>query len=257
MLGKNLPVKALLLLDNAPAHPDESVLLSSDKSIKAMFLPPNTTALIQPMDQGVLESLKRRYRKSPLRKLLLLDQEGDSMIAFVKKINVKDAIYMTAAAWDDIPSLTLSKSWLKLLGTGHGISETSDNSAQDQTCEELAKQLDTNLSDSDISDWIGTDSCDPGYQVLTDQEIIEQVTCTNPQLSTENESDSESEDSSSVPTNGEAVEMLDKCLTWYECQSDATPTSVMLLKRIRDLAAKQRYPSLKQLTLQSCLSTRK
>ena len=92
MSEKSLQVKALLLLDNAPAHPDESVLLSSDKSIKAMFLPPNTTALIQPMDQGELESLKRRYQKSLLRKLLLLDQEGDSMITFVKKINVKDAI---------------------------------------------------------------------------------------------------------------------------------------------------------------------
>ena len=51
------------------------------------------------------------------------------MIAFVKMINVKDTIYMTAVAWDDIPSLTLSKSWLKLLGTHHGISEISDNSA--------------------------------------------------------------------------------------------------------------------------------
>ena len=178
------------------------------------------------------------------------------MIAFIKKINVKDAIYMTAEAWDDIPFLTLSKSWLKLLGTGHGISETPDDSAQDQTCEELAKQLDSNLNDSDISDWIGADSCDPGYQVLTDQDIIEQITCTNPQPSTENESDSDSEDSSSdILTNGEAMEMLDKCLKWYECQSDATPTSIMLLKRIRDLAAKQRYASLKQLTLQSCLST--
>ena len=89
MLQKGLPVKALLLLDNAPAHPDEGVLISSDKTIKTMFLPPNTTALIQPMDQGVVESLKRRYLKSLLRKLLLVDQEGDSMIGFVKKINVK------------------------------------------------------------------------------------------------------------------------------------------------------------------------
>ena len=144
----------------------------------------------------------------------------------------------------------MSKSWLKLLGTDHGISETSDDTAvQDQTCEELAKQLDSNLSDRDISDWIGADGCDLGYQVLTDQEIIEQVTCTNPQLSAEHESDSKSEDtcSSSVPTNEEVTEMLDKCLTWYKCHSDATPTSVMLLKRIRDLAAKQHYASLKQI----------
>ena len=48
---KSLPVKALLLLDNASAHPEESVLTNSDKTIKTIFLPPNTTALIQSMDQ--------------------------------------------------------------------------------------------------------------------------------------------------------------------------------------------------------------
>ena len=143
---------------------------------------------------------------------------------------------MTAGAWDDIPSLTLSKSSLKLLGTGHRIiTETSDDNAEEQTisCEELTKQLDNNLSDSDISDWIGADSCDPSYQVLTDQDIVEQVTSMDTQPSTENDPDSESEDSScDIPTNGETMEMLDKCLAWYECQSDATPTSTMLLKRI-------------------------
>ena len=54
---KNLPVKAILLLDNAPSHPSTDVLQSSDKSVTAMYLPANTTSLIQPMDQGVLESL--------------------------------------------------------------------------------------------------------------------------------------------------------------------------------------------------------
>ena len=32
--------------------------------IKCLFLPPNVTSLIQPMDQGVLENIKRRYEAS-------------------------------------------------------------------------------------------------------------------------------------------------------------------------------------------------
>ena len=47
---KGLTVKALLLLDNAPSHPDVATLESKDGNIKALFLPPNTTALFQPMD---------------------------------------------------------------------------------------------------------------------------------------------------------------------------------------------------------------
>ena len=61
-----LPKKALLILDNCSAHPDEELLVSKDKLVKAMFLPPNVTSLIQPMDQGVLECLKRHYKRSLL-----------------------------------------------------------------------------------------------------------------------------------------------------------------------------------------------
>jgi hypothetical protein len=36
------------------AHPSADVLISKDGKIKAMFLPKNTTALIQTIDQGIL-----------------------------------------------------------------------------------------------------------------------------------------------------------------------------------------------------------
>lgn len=151
------------------------------------------------------------------------------MIEFIKKLNVKDAVYMSAEAWEDIPQLTLSKSWLKLLGTSHGTREAPDEMHEDETCEELTMQLDCNLSDRDISDWVNIDSSDPGYALLSDNDIIEQLTYSNPPPPTEEESDDE-ETSNHIPSNGVVMEMLDKCLTWYECQTEATQTSMMLLK---------------------------
>lgn len=46
--------KILLLVDNCPAHPDVPNL----NCIKLVFLPPNTTSVLQPLDQGVIRSLK-------------------------------------------------------------------------------------------------------------------------------------------------------------------------------------------------------
>ena len=43
---KNIAFKILLLLDNAPSHPDLSNLC---ENVKIMFFPPNVTSLIQPM----------------------------------------------------------------------------------------------------------------------------------------------------------------------------------------------------------------
>ncbi|GBN55967.1 Jerky -like [Araneus ventricosus] len=40
--------KAILLMDNAPAHPDVETLKA--ESITCIFLPPNTTAILQSMD---------------------------------------------------------------------------------------------------------------------------------------------------------------------------------------------------------------
>lgn len=50
--------KIVLLLDNCNAHPHVQGL----KSIRLVFLPPNTTSVLQLMDQGVIRSLKCSYR---------------------------------------------------------------------------------------------------------------------------------------------------------------------------------------------------
>ena len=45
-------VKVILLFNNAPAHQDAEWFVSADGCISIVFLPPNTTAVIQPMDRG-------------------------------------------------------------------------------------------------------------------------------------------------------------------------------------------------------------
>eukprot|EP00794_Sanderia_malayensis_P001923 gene1923-2180_t len=53
--------KAILFLDNCAAHPGTEDLISKDGKITARFFPPNVTALIQPMDQCVLESMRKGH----------------------------------------------------------------------------------------------------------------------------------------------------------------------------------------------------
>ncbi|XP_053687322.1 jerky protein homolog-like [Sabethes cyaneus] len=64
--------RALLVLVNCFAHFDGgSSLESDDGKIKVLFLPPNVTSLGQPMDQGVLNAIKKRFKKKLLMHLLL------------------------------------------------------------------------------------------------------------------------------------------------------------------------------------------
>ena len=70
--SKNLHYKALLFLDNTPGHPRETM----HPNIKVTFLPPNTTALLQPMDQEIIQAFKLYYIRRTF-KIILDNMECD------------------------------------------------------------------------------------------------------------------------------------------------------------------------------------
>lgn len=63
---KKLPLKCVLLMNNAPAHPPnvEEDLDPAYDFIKIKFLPPNITPPLQPMDQQVISNFKKIYTKA-------------------------------------------------------------------------------------------------------------------------------------------------------------------------------------------------
>ena len=54
--------KVLLLLDNCRAHPPSSELRKGN--VFTMFLPPNVTSLIQPMNQGIIQNFIANYKSN-------------------------------------------------------------------------------------------------------------------------------------------------------------------------------------------------
>lgn len=108
----NKPLKALLILDNAPSHPKEKVI-NTDPNFRVLFLPPNCTAILQPMDQNLIQNIKVRYRKNLLNHIL---QENDTNITSVlKAFNLRNAVVFLNSAWQDITKNNIAKSWSKLL----------------------------------------------------------------------------------------------------------------------------------------------
>ena len=84
-----LPEKAVLLLDNCPAHPPADTLRSKD--IFVHYLPKNTTSKIQPLDQGIIHAFKDHYRAALTKSFL---HTGSSQVeSFLKHYYLKDAIY--------------------------------------------------------------------------------------------------------------------------------------------------------------------
>ena len=57
--SQGLPFHILMALDSDPNHPH--VLWDLHRDIKFIFLPPNTTSLLQPIDQGVIGMFRAHY----------------------------------------------------------------------------------------------------------------------------------------------------------------------------------------------------
>ena len=55
----------LYLIDNAPCHPPD--LKGKFSNINVCFLPKNTTSRLQPLDAGIIQNFKVKYRKLLLK----------------------------------------------------------------------------------------------------------------------------------------------------------------------------------------------
>ena len=78
--------KIALIIDSCTAHPQIGGL----KAIYIFFLLPNTTSALQPMDQGVIRSLKARYRTKVAQKMIKAIDGNKSL----PNISVLDAMKM-------------------------------------------------------------------------------------------------------------------------------------------------------------------
>ncbi|XP_065831030.1 tigger transposable element-derived protein 4-like [Oscarella lobularis] len=101
----------LLFLDNAGCHPKE--LMSKFTNIKIVFLPPNTTAKLQPLDLGIIQNFKIHYRSLLLHYVLAKIEESSSAKEIVKSVNVLTAIRWIAQAWDSVKPETIVKCFRK------------------------------------------------------------------------------------------------------------------------------------------------
>ena len=97
--------KILLFLDNAPVHPKISL-----KNVKLQFFPANTTALLQPMDAGIIQTLKLKYRKRQLQRLIVEMDKHPSKTGsqLLREIDVLDATWISAA-WKETEPMTINK----------------------------------------------------------------------------------------------------------------------------------------------------
>ena len=97
--------KVALIIDNCPTHP----VIENFKSITLYFLPPNTTSALQPMDQGVIWSLKSKYRTHIIQKVLAAIDQGKQLPV----ISILEAMKVLALSWSEVSKEAITNCFTK------------------------------------------------------------------------------------------------------------------------------------------------
>ena len=118
--------KIMLILDNATSHKDPNLL-----KVKLIFLPPNTSVLIQPFDMGIIKAVKDAY----IRELTnhIIANFDENMNCLMKEISIYTAICWFTKIWKEINEETVINCWGK---SGSFKKELDDNNIND-FCENL------------------------------------------------------------------------------------------------------------------------
>lgn len=112
----NVEPRALLILDNAPCHPTNLSTLSTEFPVEVVFLPLNTTSILQPMEQGVIATFKAYYLRRTLSQLIEeCDVENrQSMRNWWNNFHIMKAIRNIQESWDEVSQSSMKSVWKKL-----------------------------------------------------------------------------------------------------------------------------------------------
>ncbi len=86
----------------------------------------------QPLDSGIIQNFKVKYRKM-LLEFLLSHEDVTALTDVIKKVNVGDTVDWVSQSWDQIVASTIKNCFRKAsLNEDAAKPEQDDRSAQDQ-----------------------------------------------------------------------------------------------------------------------------
>ncbi|KAF5926100.1 hypothetical protein HPG69_010122 [Diceros bicornis minor] len=141
-----------------------------------------------------------------------------------------------AMAWNLVKPVTISRAWKKILPTieekeGLDFDEEDISVATVATILQHTKGLE-NVTTETIERWLEVDSTEPGYEVLTDSEIIRRA-----QGQTDESSENEEEEIELIPekhiNHAAALQWTENLLDYLEQQGDMILPDRLVIRKLR------------------------
>jgi len=221
--------KIILFVDNCSAHQVNYNL----KNIKVEYLPANSTSVLQPLDQGIIWSLKSYFRSNLIKYMITILEDGRD---FKTNYNLQVAISLIQKSLSQVSKFTIINCFRKCW---FPIEETIpiENPGEEteliwqSAAEKITLKYDTFQEFIEIDNFITT------TESINETTIIDKLKFQNE----ETIEDNFEEDLVSVPTKSEAMNMIFKLKQFYKDDDD-----IQYLSKLEDKILNQAYNSMKQ-----------
>lgn len=109
-----------MLMDNAASHRIPSIPFEKVHGLNAfrlsnvlvVYLPPNTTSKVQPLDAGIIATFKQHYRTHLLRRYLNEYETADQSVNLTKLVpGVRQAILWSVATLEQVSAQSIANCW--------------------------------------------------------------------------------------------------------------------------------------------------
>ena len=193
----------LYVCDNASSHQNKEY-----SNIKFLMLPPNSTSVIQPLDQGIIMSVKRRYKKKLAERYLVSVENNKDANALLKQLDIVAATNMVHNAWKETPSSIIQNCFCKA-GFKHfsvdpePVPEEAPVAPAPELWNRVQKWMGTTMQ---FDEFAAMEPEAVTNQIMTDEEIVDLVRTEND--AQEEESEDEEEETPRVKSINNASEFL-------------------------------------------------
>ncbi|XP_064083042.1 tigger transposable element-derived protein 1-like [Macrobrachium nipponense] len=143
-------------------------------NVKVVYLPPYTTSLIQPMDQGVIANFKAYYLRRTICSALRAIEGNKELTLkqFWKGYNIANAVRNIASAWYEVKTTTLKGAWKKLcpqfVRSFEGFDQAEDVETATRKIVGLSKRLKLDLEAEDVTELLASHG-----EELSSEDLIE------------------------------------------------------------------------------------
>lgn len=146
--------KILLLMDNFSGHTPLKL-----SHIEMMFLPPNTTSILQPLDLGIIRNFKYHYRVKLLKQKIANLEEGKGSLT----INLYQALQLVYNSWKCVKSQTIENCFSHSKITK--LRTTVDEVFDDEIWQEFSQIPGENVGNLTFEEYIDIDASEPVHEI--------------------------------------------------------------------------------------------